>query len=115
MRAQCRQGGQASEGARGTSAGVLSVLLCWLTGSAGRQLSKVRELDRSPVSAQLHFVGTAVRRDPRDDQQRLVRSPSPSKQPSPPAFLLLEGDGRWGSGRNPGTKSTWEEMRIRTF
>lgn len=44
------------------------------------------------------------------------RGPSPSKQPIfHPAFLLLEGDGRWGSGRNPGTKSTWEEMRIRAF
>ena len=115
VRAQCRQGGQASEGARDVCRRPFcpSLLAHWLSR---RQLSKVRARPVFGFSAQLHFVGTAVRRDPGMTSRGWSRGPSPSKQPIPhPAFLLLEGDGRWGSGRNPGTKSTWEEMRIRAF
>lgn len=115
VRAQCRQGGQASEGARG-------VCRCPSCSSprahlfSRRQLSKVRARLVLGFSAQLHFVGTAVRRDPVMTHRGWSRGPSPSKQPiSHPAFLLLEEDRRWGSGGNPGTKSPWEEMRILLF
>lgn len=113
-RAQCRQGGQASEAAKGVCRrpSCPSPRAHWLSR---RQLSKVRARLVFGFSAQLHSVG-AVRRDPGMTSRGWSRGPSPSKQPiSHPAFLLLEEDGCWGSGRNPGTNSTWEEMRIHAF
>lgn len=115
VRAQCRQGGRRQR-EPGGSAGVLPVLLRGAHLFGRRKLSKVRARLVFGFSAQLHFVGAAVRRDPGMTSRGWSRGPSPSKQPiSHPAFLLLEEDRRWGSGRNPGTKSTWEEMRIRAF
>ena len=109
-RAQCRQGGQASEGAKGVRRrpSCPSPRAHWLSR---RQLSKVRARLVFGFSAQLHFVGAAGL-----TSRGWSRGPSPSKQPiSHPAFLLLEEDGCWGSGRNPGTNSTWEAVRIHAF
>lgn len=109
-RAQCRQGGQASEGAKGVCRrpSCPSPRAHWLSR---RQLSKVRARLVFGFSAQLHFVGAAGL-----TSRGWSRGPSPSKQPiSHPAFLLLEEDGCWGSGRNPGTNSTWEAVRIHAF